>query len=133
MIEKRLLWSAILGFVVIGGLVFLNITTQENGITGDNTIPETIIFTSLLYISYSALCYSILSLINVGHCFLTKRGMHNDIVGVIGGFLLGLGIEAFSLIIYMPITDEAINSIRLDSLAFVSVLIVVGLTLTVKG
>ena len=128
LIEKRLLWAAVLAFVTVGVIVYMGSITW--GIGDKVRFSLGVIF---MHIMFTCFWYSGLSLINTLFCLASRGGIHNDAVGVIGGVVLGIGVITFWIEVGNALFNSRFAKISVTAMGISFVLVVVGLTLTVKG
>jgi len=104
-------------------------------VTGELSFTRWIFATYFISaVSWSGASFAVLSLINVVADFIVKRGVSDQIVGVVGGVLFWVGVDTVNLII-MPLAVEQLSMemFSIEFLGLSAVLTVVGLTLMVKG
>jgi len=88
----------------------------------------------IAFASWSGAAYGSISLLNVLADLISKRGVNDQVVGVVGGFLFWIGVDTLSLIIYpLAIEQLTMEFLRIEVLGIGAVLSVVGLALMVKG
>ena len=142
-IRKRLLVAAALGLILMSGTMYA--TDAGNmadtlGVDEDDVDDLTTTWWGILslifsYVSWTGLSYGIVSFVNVAVGLLSRGGVNDQIVAVIGGVMFWIGVDLFNLFVFIPLAIEEVTLVRapIVPLGVSMVLTVIGLTLMVKG
>jgi hypothetical protein len=140
-IKRRVVWSIALGIGIPAGSSFLIDSVQNIESVFGVDIPGNPTYTPWLFatyfvsaVSWSGISFALISLINVLADFVSKRGVNDQIVGVVGGVLFWVGVDILNLIL-VPLAIEGLSMevFSIEILGVGALLTVVGLALMVKG
>jgi hypothetical protein len=119
LIEKRFLWTSVLTAVVVGITIYTNFIVGE---PETNLVWRPLAITGLMF---GGGFYSLLSLVNVAYCLVSKGGIHDDVIGFLGGLVFGFGATGLTFV--------TIGEVQIRGLVVVTVVLLIGLTMMVKG
>jgi hypothetical protein len=119
LIEKRFLWAGVLTLIIVGISVYLRAKGND---LGNSPLWRPL---AIIALTYGGGFYSFLSLVNVAYCLVSRGGIHDDVIGFLGGLIFAFG--AISL------TFVSMGEVQITMLGLVAVILVIGLTMMVKG
>jgi len=142
LIEKRLLWAAVVGF--LAWLLSIYAVFRFHFVDLSNMTGWVYVQYAISYIVFTALFYSLISLVNTFTTLISNRAVHDDVVAVIGGPLFATGLARFNseVVFHLALDGRLVEEVNgsyqpvqigVVDLAVIAVLIVVGLILMVKG
>jgi hypothetical protein len=143
-IRRRVPWAALLALAFVGASAYFIDTAEVlartyQGISEDDVrqlsatlwLPVSYFFS---WVSWFGAAFALISLVNVLAELVMTRGVHDHVVGFLGGLLFWFGVDTVNIVI-IPLAIEQVylEQIGIEVLAVGAILTVVGITLMVKG